>query len=201
MAIEFLLGFNDGYFVLADNYAIFQHHADSKRFIWIPNDLDTILGVILTNMSTTLTGDVATYPGASHWPLTKRILQSAPLKARLEYYIKDMTQRLIKPETLFPYIDDTVAMITEDVAWDLTLPGASKFDYSQLGNLTDLFDTMFKAFPPWINKDSFLQTDREGKGPVPFETAVEGPTGFKALSGVKEFISNKTRAVREHYQL
>ncbi|ORY97769.1 coth protein-domain-containing protein [Syncephalastrum racemosum] len=201
LAIEFLLGFNDGYFVLANNYAIFQHHADSKRFIWLPNDLDTILGVILSNMSTTVTGDLATYPGATHWPLTRRILQSAPLKARLDYYIKDMSQRLIQPDTLFPYIDDTVAMITEDVAWDRTLPGTSKFDISQLGNMTELIDSLFKAFPPWINKDAFFQTDQEGHGPLPFTTAVDGPTGLKALSGVKEFISNKTRAVREHYQL
>lgn len=199
---------------MADNYHIYQEHPDSERFIWVPNDVDTTLGITLGKLSDMLSGNYSTFPGFQTRPLTKQIVRIPELKQRFEYYMRDMAQHLLHPNVSFPYIDDIVSMITEDVEWDLTLPRMSKFNFSEF-NLTDIGDLfgssagssnfsledISKGMPPTVDNATTQDMYSPDLVNITFMQAVNGPTGHIAMSGVKEFIVNQTRATLEYFNI
>ncbi|KAI9498765.1 coth protein-domain-containing protein [Zychaea mexicana] len=198
MALEILLGFSDGYFTIANNYYMYQDGLNSKRFIYIPADVDTTLGATLVKLSDMLTGNYSTYPGFQMRPLMPQLLQVPELKDRFEHYIHDLSRRLINPTHLDPLIDATVAMIRQETEWDYTIKPLNTFDWSIIFNNTEsIFQDLNLSYP--IDEETIV--DIVHRKPISFETAVNGPTGYISLCGVKEFIANSSRAIQSFYNM
>lgn len=216
LALEVLLGFSDGYLVMADNYHIYQEHPDSDLFVWLPNDVDMSLGSTVAKLSHMWSGNYNKYPGFDSRPLSKQIVRIPELKQRFEFYVKDMAERLLNPNVSFPYIDDTVAMITEDVEWDHTLPRMNKFDTSSLSpserlKLTfqdsyeptdehyNLLQVLF-ALPSTMDLFTMLDFYLGHPSSISFYKAINGHTHHLSMAGVKEFITNQAHATMEYFK-
>lgn len=197
MAMEVLIGFSDGYMSTADNYYLYQEHPGSERFIYMPSDLDLTFGSTLIKLSDMLSGDYRTYPGLMMRPLTTKFLQVPAFKERFEYLIRTVSRQLVNLDVMGRTMDETVAMITQDVEWDMSLPKLGRFDYSQLFN-----DTSSDEFsvPPPVDNATVQDLFARSMNPVSFMQAVNGPTGHISLAGVKEFIAKGSRAIEVHYK-
>lgn len=197
MTMEVLIGFSDGYMSTADNYYLYQEHPGSERFIYMPSDLDLTFGSTLIKLSDMLSGDYRTYPGLMMRPLTTKFLQVPAFKERFEYLIRTVSRQLVNLDVMGRTMDETVAMITQDVEWDMSLPKLGRFDYSQLFN-----DTSSDEFsvPPPVDNATVQDLFARSMNPVSFMQAVNGPTGHISLAGVKEFIAKGSRAIEVHYK-
>lgn len=211
-----LLGLSDGYLVMTDNYHIYQEHPDSERFIWLPNDVDMSLGNTVARRSKLWSGNYNNYPGFDSRPLSEKIVRIPELKERFEFYVKDMAERLLNPDVSFPFIDDTVAMITEDVGWDRSLPRMNKFDVSSLSLSKRLsltfqddytpaddhynFLQVFFALPSTMDLFTVIDFQLRHTDSVSFEKAINGHTHHISLAGVKEFINKQAHNTMEYFK-
>ncbi|KAI9489624.1 coth protein-domain-containing protein [Zychaea mexicana] len=185
MALEVLLGYSDGYSTSAENYFVYQEAADSKRFIYMPWDLDLTFGDTRVKLSDLLTGDYRDFPGMVVRPLTSQFLRVDEFRERFDTLLKVLTEKLVNLHVMGPFIDDTVAMVREDVEWDNSLARLSRFNSS----------SNHKPSPndivPWpLDRETMY--DRlfvRDKLNITFDKAVTGPTGSISLCGVKEILS------------
>ncbi|KAI8146996.1 coth protein-domain-containing protein [Fennellomyces sp. T-0311] len=197
LALEIVLGFSDGYFAMANNYYLYQNGLNSEQFYFIPSDVDITLGSTIVKLSDMLTGNYSTFPGVHIRPLMNQLLQVPALKDRFELLLQEISQRLVNPTVLFPTLDATVDMIRQDVEWDLSLPRLSTFDWNTVFNDTNPIDIeeALSSYPI----DAATIEDSFNRGPISFDVAVNGPTGYISVCGVKEFITNSSRAIQSFY--
>ncbi|KAI8137004.1 coth protein-domain-containing protein [Fennellomyces sp. T-0311] len=208
LAVEVMAGFTDGYITMANNYLLYQTGPFSTQFIFIPSDLDSTFGQSVVKFSDMLSGDYKTYPGYRDREFMQKVLYVPQFKSRFERLLKDMATKLFTSDLMGRTADDVVAMISEDVAWDLSLPrvhpgpfllchslklrsgeGDDEFDAKLSGN----FPTDFNMILDWC--------DRLENQNVSFANAVEGDTGYISLLGVKEYIRKSSEAVQGFYNL
>lgn len=126
MALEMLMGFADGYLTVADNFFVYQTAPNSPKFVFILWDIDLILGsTALVKLSQMETGDWREFAST----LTKRPLMNflkVPEYAnRFDELIHELNDKLLNLDVLGQFIDDTAAMIQQDVAWDQSCPRVS----------------------------------------------------------------------------
>lgn len=210
MALEVILGYSDGYFTMADNYYVYQN-LDTDKFFFISSDMDLTLGSAIFKIDDMWSGNYSTFPGLTSRPLMTKILQIPEFKQEYEELLVNITQRLVNPVTMNDHINDVVNMIKEDVAWDKTLPRVGKDIFSALGaamgNHTDISsmdtssvaDVIGNQFPP--NMDFGIMEDfaKRLNTNLSQQDAVNGPTGYKSLTGVKEWIQNQSEAILKFY--
>ncbi|KAI7876622.1 hypothetical protein K492DRAFT_114759, partial [Lichtheimia hyalospora FSU 10163] len=123
MALEFLLGFADGYWIGSSNYFVYQTSPNSSKFMLLLWDIDLTLGsTAFVKLSQMVSGD---------WHNLTSTMTSRPLlkfylvpeyAQRFDQLILELNDKLINLDVIGQRIDDTMAMLQEDVAWDKTCP-------------------------------------------------------------------------------
>ncbi|KAI7875102.1 hypothetical protein K492DRAFT_199439 [Lichtheimia hyalospora FSU 10163] len=201
MALEMLMGFADGYLTVADNFFVYQTAPKSPKFVFILWDIDLIMGsTALVKLSQMETGDWREFAST----LTKRPLMNflnVPEYAkRFDELIRELNDKLLNLDVLGQYIDDTAAMIQQDVAWDLSCPRVSHLPLLRAHTLAVL--AHFLGLIDQTDVDASTVHDfgrRQSENNVEFMQAVNGPTGYSSLAGVKEFIKVKHQNINNHY--
>ena len=203
MALEFLLGFADGYLAATNNYFVYQISPSSSKFMFLLWDIDHTLGsTAYIKLSQMVSGDWHNFASiVSKRPLMKFIHVPEYAK-RFDQLIYELNDKLMNLDVIGQRIDDTVAMLQEDVAWDKSCPRVNEPDITSdneiaamqsISVIQEKMDADFKTYKEFT-------TQRMIHEDVGFIQAVNGPTSYKyTLMGLKEFIKIKHQNVADHY--
>ncbi|ORE05374.1 coth-domain-containing protein [Rhizopus microsporus var. microsporus] len=193
MAMEFLLGFADGYTENTNNFYLYKD-PERGKFVYIPWDYDYTLGNGPFDMDAILVGDYMKFGRMTSLPLTSAILQVPEYRQLLEHHIDLIARNLLNTTTLFPIIDSLAAFIYDDVLWDQKLPRIGKGPSYITGGLHAFLEGKIDqdASLPFctsfsVAADFLIRVNHH----VDFRIAVEGRTGYKSLLGVKEWFKRK----------
>ncbi|EIE77950.1 hypothetical protein RO3G_02654 [Rhizopus delemar RA 99-880] len=198
-AIEVLAGFSDGYIALADNYYLYQNPQRMNQFIYIPSDLDLTFGNTLFKLSEMWSGNYSTYPGLYDRPLMNQILKVGKFKARYEHLLQDINIQLMRPDVIVARIDSIASMIKQDVVWDQSL---ARVAVTEPGSLISVQDRDVGTNRPIeLDNATFNDLINRTTQVIPFEIALNGPTGHISLSGVKEWIEAIRRNTTEFFKV
>lgn len=195
MALENLLGFSDAYMTLADNFYLYSNPKTSGQMVYISADLDTTIGISLFNMSMMISGNYTEHPGFTFQPLTKKFFSYEVFSTPYQHMLLNLTQRLINPTIMAPFIDSIVDMIRSDVEWDDALVKLGKLSLppiEEAGNSSSSSPLDLSIFPPGLRLDW-------SDVPQTFDSAVNGPTNSTTMESVKGFIARKSAAIVAFY--
>ncbi|KAI7828064.1 coth protein-domain-containing protein [Gamsiella multidivaricata] len=157
MALEYLMGGFDNYWMAGSNYFIYFNPTlgGSGKWQWIPTDFDGTFG----------NGDSIDSKGSykalynfqhDHPLVSKLIINNTQINAQFTQILKEIVSTAFKPEAMNPHIDSVHKMISLDAQWDLTLPRVSpgkdlKFTFDDFNNnLVNVTKEMNAALKPWI---------------------------------------------------
>ncbi|CEP14745.1 hypothetical protein [Parasitella parasitica] len=205
MALEVLLGFSDGYNSMADNYYLYQI-PKAGNFFYIPSDMDLTMGSTIFKLADMWSGNYSTFPGMGSRPLMSKILEVPEFKQQYEQLLVNMSRSLTNPAVLNKRIDDVVDMITEDVAWDQSLPRVGANLISQMGSALNnnngsssntsldsaATDVVGDVIPANFDMDTIKDFANRMNVSIPLSVAVNGDTGHASLSGVKEWFQKSS---------
>ncbi|KAF9364996.1 hypothetical protein BGX34_011755 [Mortierella sp. NVP85] len=157
MALEYLMGAFDNYWIGGSNYFIYYNaKLGSGKWQWIPTDFDGTFG---NGADLDPAGSYKTVYNMQidHPLVSKLILNCPPINAMFVEVLKNIVSTTFKPEAMDPHIDSVHAMISEDAKWDLGLtrhsPGTDyKYDWAIdfTGNLVNITKNMNGALKPWV---------------------------------------------------
>ena len=196
-----VLGFGDGILAMSDNFYIYQESSTSQRFIFILSDIDISMGSNnLIKQSLMTTGDWHTFGGdITKRPLMNKLLAVPSFQQRFDDLIKDLGDRLLDPQIIDHVIDDTAAMISEDVVWDKSCKRVAKAAFISQSNLA-VVAKAFGLLKGYAIDDSTVNDFRKrSKTDISFQKAIDGPTGYKSALGVKEFFTEKRKNIVSYY--
>ncbi|KAI9275566.1 hypothetical protein BDA99DRAFT_555352 [Phascolomyces articulosus] len=176
-----LVSSSDNYYYAKTRYGSVIEHDNMKR-------TNTTSDEVATRINFTIVHKIAAakmvYVGKSSYePLVELTTSKFPSEAppssedseRFETSLKYLTGHFINLDVMTPIIDDTIAMIREDVDCDMS--------YSNVCKETPI-DSLYLV--PQFN--------------ITFDIAVNGPTGSISLSGVKEFVANQSQVTAEFFK-
>lgn len=189
MALENLLGFSDGYMTMANNFYLYED-PNSSRMTYMPSDLDTTLGICLYDINMLLTGNYTVFPGLTFRPLTKKFFSYPAFSKPYEQLLLNLTQNLINPTIMNPFIDSVVDMLRSDIPWDLSLPKLGEYKIMPFANLSGIDISDF--FPPGFRTNW-------SEVPQTFESSLNGPINSTTMESVKGFIKRKSDAIIAFY--
>ncbi|CEP14944.1 hypothetical protein [Parasitella parasitica] len=189
MAIEDLLGFSDAYMTLVNNFYLYNNPKSPGRYIYIPADFDTTIGTSLYKMDALLSGNYSQHPGFDIRPLTSKLFSNQILLEQYQHVLLRLTQQLINPTIMFPFIDSVVEMINPDIEWDQSLPGVGRSEKLPLSNTRKFTQS---PFAPGI-KTNWTSI------PLTFDASLNGPTNSTDTESVKGFITKKSANVLAFY--
>lgn len=190
MVIEILGGYSDGYIANLNNYYLYQD-PDSGQYLYIAADLDLCLGATVKNITDLWTGNYNTFPGWGERPLADQMMRVPEFNQKFKQLLQELNTKLFNPDVMNPRINDLADMIREDVVWDQALNEPI---------LRSLFDSMGASDgPDGLKVPGFtvaLSIDptvadliRRLFHGVSFDIALNGPTGYISLTGLKEWFS------------
>lgn len=172
LAFEIVISDMDGYLGMSNNYMLYDD-IKNERLVLSEQDLDLTMGVSTFNPSIMHGGNYTQFPGFTARPLLIRLIQVPKFKKQFEDYLVKMTKELVNPVVLGPRIDQLYNMLSEDTAWDLSLPRLGK-------NLLPDFMSMI------FGKDSnYTSSITDG----PFHLTVYGPTIFNISMALTDWLS------------
>ncbi|KAG2204353.1 hypothetical protein INT47_009395 [Mucor saturninus] len=195
MVLENLLGFSDAYMTLANNYYLYNNPKSDGQMIFISSDLDTSLGISLFDMTMMISGNYTEHPGFTFQPLTKKFFSHEAFSTSYQRMFMNLTQILINPTIMNPFIDSIVEMIRPDVEWDDKLERIGEFNIPPVGggqNSSDGDGLGLDMFPPGLRSDW-------SDVPQTFDSAINGPTNSSTMESVKGFILRKSSAILDFY--
>lgn len=206
MALEVLLGYSDGYFTMADNYYVYQN-LETNKFFWIPSDMDLTIGSTMFKLSDMWSGNYSTFPGIYIRPLSRQVLKVPQFQQAYNELLLNISNAIVNPGMTNTFINDIVGMITEDVAWDKTLSRVGKDVFGSLvpeiqgTNTTSsiLQSIVGNDIPTNIDMPTAINFAKRINATIPFLTAVNGPTGYISLSGVKQWFGTIHQNVTNFY--
>lgn len=206
MALEVLLGYSDGYLAMADNYYLYQN-LEAKNYLYIPSDMDLTFGSTMFSLNDMWSGNYSTFPGLNTRPLMEKILQVPEFNKQYNELLINFTSMLINPNKTNDRIDGLVNMLQEDVAWDKTLTrfGDNLFgqiDPTATGNdeVSSILGAVIgDGIPEQLDTAVVANFAQRINASIPFKTAVDGPTGYISLAGVKEWINSISQNVTSFY--
>ncbi|KAF1806251.1 coth protein-domain-containing protein [Mucor lusitanicus] len=209
MALEVLLGYSDGYFAMADNYYVYQN-LEEDNYFYIPSDMDLTFGSSMFSLNEMWSGNYSTFPGLKTRPLMKKILQVPQFNKQYNELLNNLTKTLINPNKTNDRINNLVGMLKEDVAWDKTIPRVGDNLFGQIdptaanGNGSNQTSSILgavigDAIPMNIDPATAANFAQRINASIPFITAVDGPTGYISLAGVKEWINSISHNVTSFY--
>ncbi|KAG0275052.1 hypothetical protein BGZ95_009236 [Linnemannia exigua] len=157
MALEYLFGGFDNYWMAGSNYFIYFNPTlgTSGKWQWLPTDFDGTFG---NGAEIDPLGSYKTlYNFTPDHPLvSKLIIKNAAINALFNTIIKEIVSTTFKPEAMNPHIEALNKMISLDAAWDFTLPRKSPgknpgFTFDDFNNnLVNITKDMSGAIKPWI---------------------------------------------------
>lgn len=195
MALEVLLGYSDGYLTMADNYYIYEN-PENNTYFFISSDMDLTQGSTMFSLDDLWNGNYSSFPNMYNRPLTNKLLQVPEFKQQYEDLLVNISQKLTNPVVLNDRINDLVNMLKEDVDWDNTLPRvASDLITEMTSSISDnttllnsaAADAIGNNLPAGMNTTVLMDFGARMNITIPFEEAVNGPTGHVSLSGVKQW--------------
>ncbi|CAO3612314.1 unnamed protein product [Mucor fragilis] len=209
MALEVLLGYSDGYFAMADNYYVYQN-LEAGNYFYIPSDMDLTFGSTMFSLNDMWSGNYSTFPGLETRPLMKKMLQVPQFNKQYNELLTNFTSMLINPNKTNDRINNLVDMLQEDVAWDKTIPRVGDNLFGQIdptaagGNNNNETSSILgavigDAIPMDIDPATAANLAQRINASIPFVTAVNGPTGYISLAGVKEWINSISQNVTNFY--
>lgn len=184
MTVEDMLGLSDAYMTLADNYYVYNDPTQPGRMIYIPTDMDTSLGSGIIDIALMLSGNYSEHPGFLMRPLTTKLFANQELLSSYQDKFKNLSQNLIHPSIMNPFIDDIVQVIRNDVEWDQTLPRLGQTSTVNLASTAGQGQNLTGLLPPGFMTHS---------GNVTIDTST--------VNGVKRFLSEKSANIRAFYNL
>ncbi|KAI8140782.1 coth protein-domain-containing protein [Fennellomyces sp. T-0311] len=200
--MDILLGNSDCYMTLRNNYYLYQNGVDAQQFVYIPTDYDTTFGNGFVKISDMLSGDYTKFPGLDARPLSTKLLRVPKFNKRFKTLLRYLAENLVNLDVLGRTIDDTVSWLAEDVAWDKQQPRLGRFDFGHLNNSDiEKSGVVFDTWPYPVDNatgEEFYHNFTE-RNKISVETAIDGPTGFISIMGVKEFIATQSRAVAGYF--
>lgn len=189
MVLENLLGLSDAYMTLVNNFYLYSDPKSSGQLVFFAADLDTTLGISLFEMNMMLSGNFTEHPGFTFQPLTKKIFSYEAFSTPYQELLLNLTNSLVNPTIMNPFIDSVVTMITRDVKWDDALPKIGSFNIPPISNTTIDDSMSLEIFPPGLRR-SWSE-----EAPQTFESAVNGPSNSTTMESVKDFIAKKSQAI------
>ncbi len=191
MALENLLGFSDGYMTMVNNFYMYSD-PKSDKMIYLPADLDTTIGISLFDLDMMISGNYTIHPGFTFRPLTIKCFSNPTFTKAYEELLLNLTQNLINPTIMYPFIDSVVNMIRPEVDWDNSLPKLGQF-ITPPGFEGISPEDLAYIFPPGFRTN---WTDI----PQTFESSLNGPTNSTTMESVKGFIKRKSDAILAFYK-
>ncbi|KAF1796993.1 coth protein-domain-containing protein [Mucor lusitanicus] len=197
MAVENLLGFSDAYMTLLNNFYVYNDPKNPGRYIYIPADLDTTIGTALYELDYLLSGDYSKHPGFNIRPLTSKLFSNPVMLDHYQHVLLNLTQQLINPATMYPFIDSVVKMIYTDIEWDQTLPGMGTLHLPDMDNIDPGAGGNDTASSPPILGPGFRTNWTDV--PQTFDSSLNGPTNSTTTESVKGFIARKSANILAFY--
>ncbi|KAI7894227.1 coth protein-domain-containing protein [Mucor mucedo] len=121
LAFEIVVSSFDGYLGMANNFILFQD-IQHNRMVFSEQDFDSIMGSGTYNISLMVDQDYTQFPGFQTRVLIPRLMQVPRFKQQFEMYVNKFVKELVNPQILGRRIDQLFQMLSEDVAWDKSLP-------------------------------------------------------------------------------
>ncbi|CEG69366.1 hypothetical protein RMATCC62417_05453 [Rhizopus microsporus] len=223
MALEILNSYNDGYLVNANNYYIYVDPS-SKKYTYIPSDLDLTFNVASSGGQSILSGNYSNFTHIYDRPLTNKMLKVPEFKQQFEETLVNVTKQLMNPTATNDHINSLTDMLQEDVAWDAVVPrlGTGFTNGLKSLNITivngrvpqdlDVESLVRKMASSPMFSQIPLSTDPAAlkaavdlmtfilKG-LPFSQAVNGPSNNVAFMAIKEFIYMMSQNISKLYNL
>ncbi|KAF9361299.1 hypothetical protein BGX26_004484 [Mortierella sp. AD094] len=156
MALEYLMGAFDNYWMAGSNFFIyFNPKLGTGKWQWVPTDFDGTFG---NGASLDPKGSYkALYNFQPDHPLvSKLIINNTVINAQFQQILKDIVSTAFKPEAMNAHIDSLHTMISLDAQWDLNLtrhsPGTNlQFTFDDFNNnLVNITKEMSAALKPWV---------------------------------------------------
>ncbi|KAI8142251.1 coth protein-domain-containing protein [Fennellomyces sp. T-0311] len=197
MVHEFFTGLSDNFIINWNNYFLYQDPAKNGQFTYMNADVNRALGNSIYTMEHMLKGSFKSFVMDKKGviekdpsPIMVKLLNTPQFSDRFNELVRELNDKLFSLPVLEPTIDDTVALISEDVEWDQTLPQPGKLRMPGKRKPGDEVNMRNNdaAYDCWV-------VSRDG---IPFEKAVNGPvTGHDSTIGVKEWIQKKHQNVAD----
>lgn len=151
-------------------------------------------------------GNYSTFPGLEIRPLMKQMMKVPDFQQSYNHLLMDISNTLVNPEKTNKYIDDLVDMISEDVAWDQTLMRvgenimANIIPKSNENETSSVIESIVgNAVPRGMDLATAENFASRINASIPFLTAVNGPTGYISLAGVKQWIGTIHQNITNFY--
>lgn len=139
LALEIILGYNDGYLGAAHNYLLYQDPGQNGRFIWLPSDLDQTFGNTLVPANEQKNADnsfkridqFGLLNNIARRPLVSQLLQVDEFRDQWFRIMQDYYDYLFKSDTVLTYTNYLKRLIQIDVQWDKRLQRVNRFQGNQ----------------------------------------------------------------------
>ncbi|KAF9903074.1 hypothetical protein EC991_004248 [Linnemannia zychae] len=157
MALEYLFGAFDNYWMAGSNYFIYFNPTlgTGGKWQWLPTDFDGTFG---NGAEIDPLGSYKTLFNfqPDHPLVSKLIIKNAAINALFNNIIKEIVSTTFKPEAMNPHIEAINQMISLDAKWDFSLtrkspgknPGFTFDDFNN--NLVNITKDMSGAIKPWV---------------------------------------------------
>ncbi|KAG0295859.1 hypothetical protein BGZ98_001200, partial [Dissophora globulifera] len=157
MALEYLMGAFDNYWMAGSNFFIYLNPklGTTGKWQWIPTDFDGTFGNGAT-VDTKASYKTLFNFQPDHPLVSKLIINTPPINAQFQQILKEIVSTAFKPEAMNARMDSLHKMISLDAQWDFTLPRKSpgkdlKFTFEEFnGNLDNITREMSGALKPWV---------------------------------------------------
>ncbi|KAG0276708.1 hypothetical protein BGZ96_003174 [Linnemannia gamsii] len=171
MALEYLAGAFDNYWLSASNYFMYMNPTmgPSGKWQWLPTDFDGTFGNGAP--SSRLPSYKNWYDMSSEGPrplVSKLILENKQINGMFEQVLKELVTTAFKPEALVPRIQAYNKMLSVDAKWDIGLKRHSEginngFTFEDFNNnLNDRTKDMTTGVIPWVTQMSALVANELG---------------------------------------
>ncbi|KAI8150312.1 coth protein-domain-containing protein [Fennellomyces sp. T-0311] len=124
MAINYLVGSWDGFWFQASNFYLTQD-LQSKLWALIAYDFDETLGNGVETAGFVNVRYQAYTPTTVKRPLIDAILESPYYRGEFEKILKTLVKKFFKPSIVKPRLEAWKKMLSQDIAWDRSLPAHS----------------------------------------------------------------------------
>ncbi|KAF9285838.1 hypothetical protein BGZ68_003538 [Mortierella alpina] len=195
MAMEYLGGAFDNYWLSASNYFMYKNPTLSAtgKWQWIPTDFDGTFGD--GNLYPNMVSYKSWYDNKlGPRPLvSKLILNNTAINAKFETILKELVSTAFKAEALVPRIDAYHNMLTEDARWEYSIqrkgPGiAQQFTFADFdGNLDNVTTHMSYSLRGWVkDMSTFVANELKFTIPAGLADRVAPPPRKKKGDGEQE---------------
>ncbi|MBK9017795.1 MAG: CotH kinase family protein [Saprospiraceae bacterium] len=155
IAFDILDGNWDGPIYNKNNFYLY-HNLATDKFEYIPYDLDNTLGIDWLSVDW-VTRNIYTWaPSTEPRPIYKRLIAVPEYKDRFSFYMNGYLQTVFHPDSIFPYLDNLKALISDAAQIDPYRP----LDY---GFSFDDFEDGWDSALPWFQTPTGVKPFIQGR--------------------------------------